>query len=201
MLNVGFLGSVIALTLLAIREEIKLAFVGILCAAFTIGMYASPLSIMGMVIKTKSVEYMPFLLSFFLLLNGGIWSLYALLVKDFYVGIPNAIGLVLGSAQIIIYSIYKNKSKKSTETTEEVDSATNLVEKAVEMHANRDGDNGLANLKNRSLLKEHSLPKPIVNRLYTMPTKIMKTLSLRSQDRDSVRDLEDDLEKGAKNHP
>lgn len=202
MVNVGFLGSVIALTLLAIREEIKLTFVGILCAAFTIGMYASPLSIMGMVIKTKSVEYMPFLLSFFLFLNAGIWSLYAFLVKDFYVGIPNAIGFVLGSAQIIIYSIYKNKSKKSTETTEEVeDSATNLVAKAVEMHANRDGDNGLANLKNRSLLKEHSLPKPIVNRLYTMPTKIMKSLSLRSQEKDSVWDLEDDLEKGAKNHP
>lgn len=115
--------------------------------------------------------------------------------------IPNVIGLVLGSVQMIIYSIYKNRSKKSTETTEEEDPATNLVKKAVEMQANRDGDDGLANLKNRSFLKEHSLPKPIVNRLYTMPTKITRTLSLSSQEKDSVWDLGDDLEKGAKNHP
>ena len=46
MLNVGFLGSVIALTLLAIRESVKLNFVGILCSALTIAMYASPLSVM-----------------------------------------------------------------------------------------------------------------------------------------------------------
>ena len=38
-------------------------------------------------IKTKSVEYMPFFLSFFLFLNGGIWSVYAALVKDFYIGV------------------------------------------------------------------------------------------------------------------
>ena len=41
----------------------------------------------GMVIKMKSVEYMPFLLSFFLFLNGGIWSIYAVLIKDFYIGV------------------------------------------------------------------------------------------------------------------
>lgn len=46
ILDVGFLGSVIALTLLAIREDIKLTFVGLLCAALTVGMYASPLSVM-----------------------------------------------------------------------------------------------------------------------------------------------------------
>jgi solute carrier family 50 protein (sugar transporter) len=39
------------------------------------------------VIKTESVEYMPFFLSFFLFLNAGIWSAYAVLVKDFYVGV------------------------------------------------------------------------------------------------------------------
>jgi solute carrier family 50 protein (sugar transporter) len=39
------------------------------------------------VVKTKSVEYMPFFLSFFLFLNGGIWSVYSLLVKDFSIGV------------------------------------------------------------------------------------------------------------------
>jgi len=39
------------------------------------------------VVTTKSVEYMPFLLSFFSFLNGGIWTFYAVLVKDFFVGV------------------------------------------------------------------------------------------------------------------
>ncbi|KAG6773166.1 hypothetical protein POTOM_020425 [Populus tomentosa] len=58
------------------------------------------------VITTKSVEFMPFLLSFSILLNGGFWTLYALLAKDILVGIPNGIGLLLGIAQLILYGIY-----------------------------------------------------------------------------------------------
>lgn len=39
------------------------------------------------VVKTRSVEYMPFSLSFFLFLNGGVWSVYSLLVKDYFIGV------------------------------------------------------------------------------------------------------------------
>jgi len=45
-LNVGFLGLVIAVTLLALHGSLRLTFVGILCAGLTVGMYASPLSAM-----------------------------------------------------------------------------------------------------------------------------------------------------------
>ncbi|PON35988.1 SWEET sugar transporter [Parasponia andersonii] len=199
MVNVIFLGSVIALTLLAIREDVKLIFVGILCAVLTIGMYASPLSVMGLVIKTKSVEYMPFFLSFFLFLNGGIWSIYAVLVKDFFIGVPNAIGFILGCAQLILYSMYKNKTKKSTETMEEEGSATLVEGGAVEMQAHGDGGEE-ADLKHRSLHKGTSLPKPFVKRLYSMPTRIMKTLSLNSYELDSAWAPGDDIESREKNH-
>ena len=46
LLNVGFLGLVIAVTFLAVPGRIRLTVVGILCAGLTIGMYASPLSVM-----------------------------------------------------------------------------------------------------------------------------------------------------------
>ena len=39
------------------------------------------------VIAMKSVKYMPFFLSFFQFLNGGVWSAYALVVKDYYIGV------------------------------------------------------------------------------------------------------------------
>ncbi|KAF5463375.1 hypothetical protein F2P56_019294 [Juglans regia] len=44
--NVGFLGLVIAVTLLAMHGSLRLTFVGILCVVLTIGMYAAPLSAM-----------------------------------------------------------------------------------------------------------------------------------------------------------
>ncbi|KAL5565993.1 hypothetical protein UlMin_029157 [Ulmus minor] len=182
ILDVGFLGSVIAMTLLAVREDIKLTFVGLLCAAFTIGMYAAPLSIMGMVIKMKSVEYMPFWLSFFLFLNGGVWSIYAVLVKDFFIGVPNAIGFILGSAQLVIYSMYRNKTPQSMATKEEESSDTLAEERGVEMQRQEYGEDEENNLNNRILKKGHSLPKPFMTRLYSMPQKIVKTLSLNANE-------------------
>ncbi|KAL5786788.1 hypothetical protein ACOSQ2_009180 [Xanthoceras sorbifolium] len=189
ILDVGFLGTVIAVTLLVIhRLSIRLTFVGLICAALTIGMYASPLLVMTTVIKTKSVEYMPFLLSFFLFLNAGVWSIYSVLVKDIYIGVPSCIGFVLGSAQLIIYAMYKNKSKstKPPEVMEEEEGSVHLVKRGIEMQAyhhddNNNGDDDDVNdgtkVNNRSLNKGKSLPKPSFNRLYSLQ-KIIKTLSL-----------------------
>lgn len=48
------------------------------------------------VVVTKSVEYMPFLLSFILFINGAVWTVYAVLTKDLFIGV---------SFHIIILSI------------------------------------------------------------------------------------------------
>ncbi|XP_058226152.1 bidirectional sugar transporter SWEET16-like isoform X2 [Rhododendron vialii] len=177
--DVFFLGTVIGVALGAIHGSLRLTIVGIICAVLTIGMYAAPLSSMRMVVKTKSVEYMPFLLSFFLFLNAGVWSVYALLVKDYYVGVPNAIGFVLGSAQLILYTIYKNKSPspsstKSNEEREE-EGSTNLIKNAIEMQQGHDKDDPKS--INRSLHKGSSLPKSSISRQYTV-NKLAKTRSL-----------------------
>lgn len=45
-LDVGFLATVIFVTLFAIHGDLRLLVVGFLCAGLTLGMYASPLSSM-----------------------------------------------------------------------------------------------------------------------------------------------------------
>ncbi|KAH0461209.1 hypothetical protein IEQ34_008784 [Dendrobium chrysotoxum] len=108
VLDIGFIGVVIGLTRLAMKGDMRLMVIGVICSGLSLLMYGSPLAVMKMVIRTKSVKYMPFFLSFFLMLNGGIWTLYALLDWDFFLGISNGIGFILGIIQLILYIIYMN---------------------------------------------------------------------------------------------
>ncbi|KAJ0800886.1 putative SWEET sugar transporter [Helianthus annuus] len=100
-------------TQFAMEGEMRINVIGFMGAALNVVMYASPLSAMRLVWTTKSVEYMPFLLSFFLFLNGGVWSLYAFLVQDWFLGVPNGSGFVLGFAQLALYSIYRKSNVTS----------------------------------------------------------------------------------------
>ncbi|KAK4850384.1 hypothetical protein QYF36_006315 [Acer negundo] len=188
ILDVGFLGTVFAITLLAIHKlSLRLTFIGIICAGLTIGVYASPLLVMRLVIKTKSVEYMPFSLSFFLFVNAGVWSIYAILIKDIYIGVPNAIGFVLGSSQLILYVIYKNMSEstKSTDVMEEEYGPAHLVKQSIEMqaydHDDDFDDDGNKVMNDRILNRGTSLPKSSINQLYSL-RKLIRTVSLGPYD-------------------
>ncbi|CAL9130804.1 unnamed protein product, partial [Musa acuminata var. zebrina] len=107
-LDVGFFGAVALVTRLAVHGSSRVVVIGLVCAFLNVLMYGSPLCAMRSVITRRSVEYMPFLLSFFLFLNGGIWTLYAILDEDIFIGIPNGIGFILGTSQLILYMIYMN---------------------------------------------------------------------------------------------
>ncbi|KAI7743228.1 hypothetical protein M8C21_024866 [Ambrosia artemisiifolia] len=86
--------------------------VGSISAAANVIMYASPLSIMRLVITTKSVEYMPFLLSLFCFSTGLCWFLYALFPFDPFIAVPNGIGALLGMVQLILYTTFYKSTKK-----------------------------------------------------------------------------------------
>ncbi|GMI64077.1 hypothetical protein like AT4G15920 [Hibiscus trionum] len=117
ILDVGFLAAAIVVTQLALEGETRIGAVGLMGSGLNIIMYGSPLAAMKTVVRTKRVEYMPFFLSFFLFLNGGIWAFYALLVHDFFLGVPNGIGFFLGAAQLLLYAIYKNAKPSNHNTT------------------------------------------------------------------------------------
>ncbi|EOA12756.1 hypothetical protein CARUB_v10028480mg [Capsella rubella] len=92
------------------------SFVGSVGLVASISMYGSPLIVMKKVIETKSVEYMPFYLSFFSFLASSLWLAYGLLSHDLFLASPNMVATPLGILQLIIYFKYKNK-KVLTPTT------------------------------------------------------------------------------------
>lgn len=101
--------AIILTTLFAIHTlKLRQLAVGSMCVVMAIAMYAAPLSVMGLVIRTRSVEYMPFALSLCNFMNGAIWTAYSLVTKDIFVGIPNGIGTISGIVQLSMYVIYRN---------------------------------------------------------------------------------------------
>ncbi|XP_065848979.1 bidirectional sugar transporter SWEET17-like isoform X3 [Euphorbia lathyris] len=105
-LDVAFPAAVTLVAQLLFKRKAQIDIAGFFCVCFSMAAYGSPLSAMKTVIRTKSVEYMPFLLSFFLFINGGVWSLYAILTADWFIGLPNGTGFGLGTTQMILYAIY-----------------------------------------------------------------------------------------------
>ncbi|KAM3238244.1 Bidirectional sugar transporter SWEET1b [Capsicum annuum] len=109
--------AVALVSMLALHGNKRKLFCGVAATIFSIIMYGSPLSIIRLVIKTKSVEFMPFFLSLFVFLCGASWFAFGLLGKDPFVAIPNGFGFGLGTVQLILYAIYCEKkgfTKKST---------------------------------------------------------------------------------------
>ncbi|KAG6657966.1 bidirectional sugar transporter SWEET1-like [Carya illinoinensis] len=113
--------SIVALvSLLALKAgNTRGMFCGFAASIFSIIMYASPLSIMRTVIKTKSVEFMPFFLSLSVFLCGTSWFVFGLLGRDPFVFVQNGLGCGLGLAQLILYFIYRGN--KATATVEPID--------------------------------------------------------------------------------
>ncbi|GLT79374.1 hypothetical protein SLA2020_508650 [Shorea laevis] len=113
ILNVGLFAAAVVGTQLGLTGDTRVDAIGFMCAGLNIIMYGSPLAAMKTVITTKSVEFMPFLLSFSFFVNGGVWTCYSLLVMDFFLLVPNGTGFLLGTAQLILYAIYRRYDKPS----------------------------------------------------------------------------------------
>ncbi|KAL5813159.1 hypothetical protein ACOSQ3_028109 [Xanthoceras sorbifolium] len=82
-------------------------FVGSVGLVACIAMYGSPLVVVRQVIRTKSVEFMPFYLSFFSFAASSLWMAYGLLGHDLFIASPNIVATPLGLLQLILYCKYR----------------------------------------------------------------------------------------------
>ncbi|KAI0510559.1 hypothetical protein KFK09_011164 [Dendrobium nobile] len=108
LLNFGLFSLIVLCTLLVPKASLRLKVLGWICVAFAVSVFAAPLSIIRLVIRTKSVEFMPFSLSFFLTVSAVVWFSFGLFSKDIYVALPNILGFTFGALQMVLYIIYKD---------------------------------------------------------------------------------------------
>ncbi|CAN4089319.1 unnamed protein product [Withania somnifera] len=116
-LNFGTFGLIVFLTQILSKGPKRAEVIGWICMVFSISVFVAPLSVLGRVIRTKSVEFMPFNLSLALAINAVMWVLYGLLLRDVYITVPNIAGMILGVLQMVLHGIYRNS--KSNDVAEE----------------------------------------------------------------------------------
>ncbi|XP_020237078.1 bidirectional sugar transporter N3 [Cajanus cajan] len=132
LFNVGVIFLVILLThVLAKERTARIELLGWICVVLSTSVFAAPLSIIKVVIRTKSVEFMPITLSLLLTVSAIMWMAYGILLRDIYVTLPNFVGVTFGTIQIVLYLIYrKNKPVKDEKVPEQKDDVTNNDENA-----------------------------------------------------------------------
>ncbi|CAI9099632.1 OLC1v1036484C2 [Oldenlandia corymbosa var. corymbosa] len=150
LFNVGVLGLIMVVSIVFTKGPHRVTLVGWTCAVINLAVFAAPLSIMRQVIRTKSVEYMPFNLSFFLTLCATMWFFYGFFIKDYYIALPNVLGFLFGIVQMILYFVYKNASNKSGSEMEDNDIKNMKGGSEMKMEEFEEKDMKLSSTKNRT---------------------------------------------------
>ncbi|CAN6444365.1 unnamed protein product [Victoria cruziana] len=110
-----FLATVLISECVFFEHHQRKVVVGSVALATSVAMYGSPLVVVKLVVKTKSVEFMPFYLSLFSFLASSSWLAYGSVGHDLFVAAPNIVGTPLGLMQLVLYFVYKRKEESTTQ--------------------------------------------------------------------------------------
>ncbi|XP_023548379.1 bidirectional sugar transporter SWEET15-like [Cucurbita pepo subsp. pepo] len=122
VINLGLLGFILLAIHFIPKRSNAVKVMGWICVAVSISVFAAPLSVLRQVIKTKSVEFLPFSLSFFLTLSAVMWFAYGVFLKDMCIAIPNVVGFILGLLQMLLYAVYRKRKIMEEKLPEQVKS-------------------------------------------------------------------------------
>ncbi|KAJ1411871.1 SWEET sugar transporter [Sesbania bispinosa] len=132
LFNLAGICLVVVLThVLAKERTARVELLGWICVVLSTSVFAAPLSIIKVVIRTKSVEFMPFTLSLLLTISASMWLIYGILLGDIFVTLPNIVGITFGTIQMVLYAIYMKstpvKNQKLPEHNDELNVNTQEV--------------------------------------------------------------------------
>ncbi|KAF8667026.1 hypothetical protein HU200_053197 [Digitaria exilis] len=126
-LVLAIFGMTILISILIIHtHHVRKVFVGSVGVLSAMLMYSSPLVAVKQVVRTRSVEFMPFSLSLFTFLTSLIWMIYGLLGRDPYIMSPNCVGCATGILQLVVYCIYR-RTKETPKTWNNMENDMEMV--------------------------------------------------------------------------
>lgn len=92
-------------------EQESIKKMGLACCVITVLMFASPLASVAKIYQTQSTETLSFPLSLMTVVNSSLWCAYGYVVRDIFVVVPNALGLLLGFIQVSLFCIFPENSR------------------------------------------------------------------------------------------
>jgi solute carrier family 50 protein (sugar transporter) len=94
-------------------HELVINIVGTTAIAASVFFYASPLTTIRKVIRTKNAASIPFEMLLVGALNNILWIIYGTLIHDMLLISPSIISVSLASTQLILYAIYRPRGKNT----------------------------------------------------------------------------------------
>ncbi|KAM5572063.1 bidirectional sugar transporter SWEET5 [Rosa sericea] len=98
----------LAITIPSYRPSVRCRILDYLCVLSNVIMYGSPLTVMKIVIETKSVKYMPHYLSVAYFCSGVVWLIHTFITRAYFsiLVMTYGLGSALGGVQLILYAHY-----------------------------------------------------------------------------------------------
>jgi solute carrier family 50 protein (sugar transporter) len=103
-------------------DQLKLAL-GFVANCFELLFFASPLSTIFEVLRSRSAESIHLPLSVTSLIATLMWVLYGWFVGDWFIAAPNLVTTVLTTAQVILHIVFRKPSKQQQQEQELPESA------------------------------------------------------------------------------
>ncbi|XP_078392425.1 sugar transporter SWEET1 [Cetorhinus maximus] len=115
--KVAFSGAVLVtvylyFSMLVLDAELRLNQLGLLCSAFTISMYLSPLADLAKIVRTRSTKCLSFSLTVATILTSTSWTLYGLQLSDYYIVVPNVPGILTSLVRFWLFWSYSSGQDK-----------------------------------------------------------------------------------------
>ena len=73
---------------------------------------AAPLASVVTVIRTRSTESLPFYLILATMAMTASWTLYGFIIEDTFVILPNLLGCLIASGQLLLFIVYNSSNIK-----------------------------------------------------------------------------------------